>query len=403
MYTLLLVDDQREILNALRRSLMQELDDWDIYTASGGVEALEMMNGIAFDVVITDIKMPEMNGVEFLETAALKHPATLRFVLSGYTERDLIYKTIGNVHQFLSKPIDTTVLVRTLERAISLRSLLNNEDMRHLAAGLKGLPSFPEIYQELMDALCATNVSLSEVSEIVQHDVGLTARVMHLVNSSFFGRSMYVSGPAHAVSLLGTEVMKGLVVSSYVFTMFDQHMPDTFDMRSFENHCVQVGTLAKRIAEEESGDQLVIDDAYTAGLLHEVGRLLIAVQTPHVFDQVHQYAIEAGIPLHQAEADILEATHAEIGAYLLGLWGFRHSIVEAVAFQYRLDECADKGVSALTALHLADRLLEQASKSKTSLKKPAFNTRYLEGVGLLHRLEYWQNTCINHINTHLAA
>ena len=401
MYTLLFVDDQREILNALRRTLMQQLDEWDVYVALGGDEALQMMETISFDVVVTDIKMPSMNGVDFLELVSSRHPDTLRFVLSGYTERDLIYKTIGNVHQFLSKPVDTEVLINTLKSAIQLRGLMKNEELRTLVSGLKGLPSLGELYQELMDALCSAQVSLNEVSDIVQKDVALSARVMHLVNSSFFGTPTYVTGPAHAVSLLGTEVMKGLVMSSFVFSAFDEEGASSFSIREFEKHCYNVGVLAKRIAEEETDNHLIIDDAFVAGLLHDVGKLILASSTPDEFEKMYIFSEQRGVPMTLVTSERFNATHAEIGSYLLGIWGFRNNIASAVGSQSNLDACEDVSFSPATAVHIANEFLKHVSLLDEHVPLDTLNERYLEKIGLSHRVDHWKKVCTQYIHTQL--
>ena len=398
MYTLLFVDDQREILNAIRRTLMQRMDEWDVHVATSGEEALQMIEAIAFDVIITDIKMPCMNGAELLEKVAAKHPSSLRFVLSGYTERELVYRTIGNVHQFLAKPMDTNELIEAIQKAIDFRDRLLPEKIQTMVNGLKHLPSFPAIYNELMDALRTSTVSLSEVSEIVQKDVALTARVMQLVNSSFFASPIYVSGPSHAVSLLGTEIMKGLVISTYAFTAFKDSTARLFSLPAFESHCMEVGGLAKRIAEEETNNCMVIDDAFIGGLLHDIGKLILASEMPDQYDRMNASAIDQGITQIEVETQELGTTHAEIGAYLLAAWGFRSDIVEAVTYQHNPAGGHSSGFSPLTAVHVAN-YLAQESEFELLYKTTGINHNYLEGLGMQHRLQQWKSLRSVSLNT----
>ena len=390
MHTLLFVDDQREILNALRRTLMQRMDDWDIHVAISGEEALKMIDAISFDVVVTDIKMPHMNGADLLEQVAEKHPSSIRFVLSGYTERDLVYRTIGNVHQFLSKPIDTDQLIISVQKALELKNRSLPESVQKIVNGLRSLPSMPAIYIELMDALDTSNVSLTEVSDIVQQDIALTTRVMQLVNSSFFGSPVYVSGPAHAVSLLGTEIMKGLVISSYAFSVFQENKAKLFLLDAFERHCFQVGELAKRIAEEETNNQLIIDDAFIAGLVHDIGLLILASMMPEEYDRLLSYAVDQQIPILEVENQELRTTHAEIGAYLLGTWGFRMDIVEAVTYQHTPRKSSTKEFCPLTAVHIANQLLN-CTREDGNCPLIQVDKVYIDELGLSDRLDYWKS------------
>ena len=399
MYTLLFVDDQPEILNALRRTLMQRMDDWDIHVAHSGHEALQMIDAISYDVVVTDIKMPHMNGADLLEHVAEKHPSSIRFVLSGYTERDLVYRTIGNVHQFLSKPIDTEVLISSIQKALDLNSRQLPEDVRTIVNGLKNLPTMPSIYTELMDALCTANVSLSEVGDIVQKDVALTSRVMQLVNSSFFGSPVYVSGPGHAVSLLGTEVMKGLVVSSYAFSTFQDSEAQLFILDAFERHCYQVGALAKRIAQEETNNQLIIDDAFIAGLVHDIGLLILATMMPDKYDQLLTQAVDQNIPVLELQTQELQTTHAEIGAFLLGTWGFRMDIVEAVTYQHNPLQSKISGFSPLTAVHVANQLLN-CTRPDGNCPMIQIDETYIDQLGLSHRLKHWKSLSLQILDEH---
>ena len=397
MYTILFVDDQPEILNALRRALMQEPDDWEIHVASSGEDALGMMEGISYDIIITDIKMPNMDGIDLLETVADMYPSTLRFVLSGYTERDLMYKSIGNVHQFLSKPIDTVHLIESIRKTIALRERPLPEEIQSLVSGLKGLPSLPKNYDDLLKALCTSSVSLAEVSEIIQRDVALTARMMHLVNSSFFGNPVYVSRPAHAVSLLGTEVLKGLVFSSYAFSIYQESASQVFSIQDFEQHSLHVGALAKRIAEEENASHFIIDDAYVSGLLHDIGKLIIVSCEPEIYDRVWQYAQDRLTSLAEAEIEKMHTTNAEIGAYLLGIWGFRANVIEAVLYQRNPSSSPSAGFTAVTAVHAANQLVKREIEGLDPSLCGQLDIEYIKRLELGHRVGYWQTLSLKQL------
>ena len=398
MHTVLLVDDQREILRALRRSLCQRMEDWDVLIASSGDEALNVLESTPIDIVVTDIKMPFMNGAEFLGVVAENYPATLRFVLSGYTETDLVYRTVGSAHQFLSKPVDTTYLIRTLERAICLRNQYLSPELQSIVNGVRSLPSMSDNYNELMQALQSPSTSLAEVGVIVQKDVALTARVMQVVNSSFFGSAVYVSDPPHAVSLLGTEVMKGLVASSFVFELFEETPSKSFNIHEFEQHSMAVGFLAKHIAENVTDSQMIVDDAFIAGLLHDIGKLVLAFRLPEEYDRIVADPIGENVNSNSKTSPL----HTKLGAYLLGVWGFRYNIVEAVTYQKTPAESNDEDFTAATAVYIANELVESTICNNNEQESMDLDEQYLGQLDLLQHLDRWKSLCAESLDTQIG-
>ena len=333
---ILFVDDQPELLRAIRRMLFMMADEWEMEFAESAKAALEKMeHSRPFDVVVSDMKMPGMDGGTFLHEVTQRHPATIRIVLSGYAENDLVFKTIGNVHQFLAKPIEGNVLIDVLQRALALRSVLNKGELVQIVSGLEKLPSLPTAYEELMHVLHSPGCSMQKVGNIIAHDVSMSLKVMQLVNSAFFGLTSHVTDPVHAVSLLGVEVMKALVVSVHVFASFESSQSQYFSLEEFTTHSQAVAGIAKEFARTESYDARAIDDAFIAGLFHDVGKLVLAANKPSFYDASEGYAMSHHDTFMHGEKAMDHTNHAQVGAYLLGLWGFRDDIVEAVAYHHQ--------------------------------------------------------------------
>lgn len=393
MKRLLFVDDQPEILRATRRMLMCASDDWDMEFASNGLEALEKLARAPFDVVISDMKMPGMNGAQLLNEISSQHPEVIRIVLSGYAEHDLVFKTIGHAHQYLSKPISSDSLVDTLTRALHLREILNHEGLRGMVSSLETLPTLPQAYHDLMDALYAPDASLNKVGEAIAKDIGMSAKVMQIVNSAFFGLPTHVSDPIHAVNLLGIEIIRSLVISAHVFSTFEQDENDTFSLENFNSHSLLVGSMARAIAEYQQVGQTEADEAFIAGMMHDIGKLIIAANLPMNYESNSQFAATHGYALYNSELELLHTTHAEIGAYLLGLWGFRDNIVEAVAYHHKPMDCLEKKFCPLTAVHVADAFENHFSSENESLVHPGVNLAYLLEIGADSQLETWKKIC----------
>lgn len=393
MKRLLFVDDQPQVLRATRRMLMCVSDEWELGFANSGIEALRKLAEQTYDVVISDMKMPGMNGAQLLNEISWQHPSIIRIILSGYAENDLVFKTIGHAHQYLSKPISSEVLIETLQRALKLREVLNHEGLRAIVTSMNSLPSLPQAYDALMDALYAPDASLDKVGKTIANDIGMTVKIMQIVNSGFFGLPTHISDPVQATNLLGIEIIRALVVSVHVFSTFDGFDKHAFSLSQFNRHSLLVGSLAKTIAESSNLDQAAVDDAFIAGLMHDIGKLVVAANLPATYSKNALYAAENGVTLAHGEHDLIDTTHAEIGAYLLGLWGFRDNIVEAVAYHHRPDACIATRMGPLTAVHVADALEKNFRSESGTLVHAEINMAYLHNIGAADMLDTWREQC----------
>ena len=401
MSSILLVDDHQQLLNSLNRTFYLLPDEWEVDVANNGKEAIEMLNNRTYDVIVTDIKMPIMNGADLLDLVVDKYHSTIRIVLSGYTEKDLIYKTVGTAHHFLTKPVDLEKLITVIRRALCLRAQLTDVRIRSLVSGVRTLPSLPKVYQELIQALQKTNVSMGDIESIVSRDVGLTAKLLHLVNSSFFGRINRVASVMQAIQLLGVEVVKAIAVSTAVFAPFKENKSNYFSMRSFEEGSMAVAIRARELAKVEDQELYIVEDSFIAGMMLEIGRLIVAANLPEEYDQIHELVLSGSRSIAEAEQEKLGVSYAEIGAFLLSLWGFRDNVVEAVAFQDTPLKGGGDGFSPLTAVHVAKGLTRAeiapgAGFSDTDDVLGLVDVNYLRKLGHLSKLEKWQLICNQH-------
>jgi len=187
MKTLLFVDDEPRVLQGLQRQLRPMHHEWDMHFVDDGRKALEFMAAHPVDIVVTDMMMPGMDGSQLLAEVLKRHPQTVRIVLSGHAEREAVLRLVGPAHQYLSKPCDADELRRAIARALSLRDLLGNERLKQLATRVKNLPTLPALQNQLADELRKESPSMERVAEIVSRDIGMTAKMLQLVNSAFFG------------------------------------------------------------------------------------------------------------------------------------------------------------------------------------------------------------------------
>ncbi len=396
---ILFVDDEPNVLQGLRRMLRPLRKEWDMSFVGSGEEALEAMAQQPCDVIVSDIRMPGMSGVELLEKVRDEYPDTARIALSGQADKETIFSSVGPVHQFLSKPCDAEMLKDTVGRACALHEVLRAGKLRKLVSQTTALPTLPAVYKELFQELSAPDASLSSVEKLVSKDLGLTAKVLQLVNSAFFGIRQQVSTVGLAVSLLGLDAIKALVLSLQVFEQFDPEKLNGLSLDALFDHSMAVGAVAKRIARAENAERQAADDGFMAGILHDVGKLIIAVRFPTEYKKMRLASAKSNMPLYVIEQKVLGATHAEVGAYLLGLWGLSNNIVEGVAFHHQPSRSMTKAFSPLTAVHAANALVHDAdAENKTDIPS-LLDTSYIDALGLSHRLEDWRGIVSDVIDT----
>jgi HD-like signal output (HDOD) protein/CheY-like chemotaxis protein len=384
MKRILFVDDEPNVLQGLKRMLRPMRKEWDMAYAGGGEEALTMMEESPFDVVISDMRMPGMDGAQLLTEVTRRYPNTVRIVLSGQSEKEAIFKAIGKTHQYLSKPCNPEVLKQTVARACALRDLLSNEELKSLASQMDQMPSMPEIYLELVEELKEESPSLPLISRLISQDVAMTAKILQLVNSAFFGIRRRITTVDMAVNYLGLENVSSLVLAANVFSQFQSKGAiKGFSMESLWSHSGLVGRNAQTIVKQEDRTKEEIDDAMTAGLLHDCGKLIFASNMPEEYARVMALRDSEQMSLCAAEEQVLGTNHSVIGAYLLGVWGLPDAIVEAVAFHHNPDACPVSGFSALTAVHVANAASHGAGE------KAPLSMGYLHECGLADNVENW--------------
>jgi putative nucleotidyltransferase with HDIG domain len=385
----LFVDDEVNVLSGLRRMLRGQRHVWDMHFASGGSAALEMMAAQPFEVIVTDMRMPGIDGAELLTQVSERFPGTVRLVLSGQSEHEKIFRAIGPAHQFMSKPCDPEVLISTIDRACGLQSELHSESLKRVTSKIGTLPSLPSIYRELVQELESERTSMERVGDMIGGDIAMTAKVLQLVNSSFFGLAQHVTCPKHAVSLLGLNIIRPLVLIANAFSEYTDEEVSGFSLEQSIHHSLAVATAARKIAIAEVECGHIVDDAYIAGMLHDIGKLILSANLPTDFKAALEVSHSEHCALWQAELQVFGTTHAEVGAHLLGLWGLPNPIVEAVTFHHRPCDSGAGSFNALTAVHVANLFQRLAFPGDETDAEPQWDRNYMETLQVTDRLDEW--------------
>ena len=353
MKRLLLVDDEQPALDGLRSRLHRMSGKWFVEGINSGEGAVEQMRREPYDVIVTDMRMPGMDGAQLLQTVSERWPQTIRIVLSGYADLKQITRLVPFAHQYLSKPCDPKQLEGVIDRCLQLHDLLQGTELRALVGRIKRLPALPRIYSALQEAVRNDKVSVSEVARLVAADPAIAARVLQLVNSAFFRLARRITNIEQAISYLGFTAIRNVAASVELFAQWGADTRSPLDPEKLQTHVLAVAAAASALTAKTA----IADDTLLAGLLHDIGYWVLAQECPADLKKALELAAAASIPLHEAETRVMGASHAEVGAYLLGIWGLPYSVIEAVAHHHQPHRVAQNQFDVLAALAIADALV----------------------------------------------
>ena len=222
------------------------------------------------------------------------------------------------------------------------------------------LPSLPEIVTRLTRAIEDPNTSANDVASIMQDDPAITAKILKLVNSAFYGAvtaNKEITSVPYAVARMGFNEVRNVVLTMSVFSMFNRR-ERTIDRREFWRHCISVGITTKVIYNYAGGESRLRDTSpdslFVAGLLHDLGIIVLEQYFHKSFASLCAYAQQHDLPLQKAEERKWDVSHGDIGAFLAKKWNMPMPIVEAINhhhFPQRADEAFRKVVNVV---HLAD-------------------------------------------------
>ncbi|MCB9384858.1 MAG: HDOD domain-containing protein [Bryobacterales bacterium] len=374
MIKVLFVDDEQRLLSGLRRSLRDMRDEWDMHFCLSPYEALDAVRNEPFDVVVSDMRMPGMDGAELLAQVKEIRPESVRIILSGASDSAKIFRSMSVTHRYLDKPCD----LERLKDAIRLSredalAFVDGESAAPLLPRIDHLPAIPRVYQEVMRLLEDPDSTADKIGDVIEGEPALSSKLLQVVNSAAFGFSRPVEHVARAVALVGLDRVKQLLLALELF----EQLRGVVDAQALERswkHSARTLTLARRFAETLSGQPSTLEVACSAAVLHEAGRLVLAVN----FGKGHDPAAE------QIDAKELDRQHGRIGARLFSLWGLPASIIDCVEFHARPGEFGESIPPALCVVHAACRLADTPDSDAVDLDA-------LARAGLADRLSGWRD------------
>jgi HD-like signal output (HDOD) protein len=383
---ILIADADSKVLTDFREALGEA---WTVVGAPTGNAALEEAHKEAFQVIVANYELPDLKGAELLNRFRVSHPKTLRFIAAAESLKEKVMTDVLHGHQFLAVPFDRETVKNSIERSLAADYGMNNS-MRELVGRIRTFPTIPSLYLEVCNALKDPNATTDEIGAIIADDMAMTTKLIQVLNSAYFGLPRTITDPTEAVGILGFETVKSLIMTVKLLSQYDKVKPVYFSIDSIWKHSTNVARTARVMTLLETGDNDCSGVAYTAGLMHDLGKVILATNFDEQYHGAHNVARKQQIPLWEVEKDIFGATHGEIGAYLLSLWGMSQEVVKVAAMHHDPIRAGDKAFSALTAVHVANVLEYEGNADADGMPAPQLDTIYLKELGLEERVELWR-------------
>ena len=362
-------------------------DYWKVHVTQTADNALCLLEQVPFELIFVDLKAGPFASLQFLHQVWTRHPSVIRFLLANSLPADLMVSCALGPHQVLQKPLDATVIRAALDRAKLVDQLFQNKDLQSLVSRIRTFPSRPTVYVEIMKELRSSTASSQTVGELVARDLAISTKLLQITNSAFFGFGRPISAPSDAVLLMGMETTAALVLGIEAFARLDNVKLVYFSTDQVWKHCQCVANAARALTNFMTKDETLSHDAYTAALLHDIGKLALAVNLQEPYRDALNLGREKKLPAWQVERQAFGATHAEAGAYLLSLWGLPAKIIEAVAGHHLPARELSSEFTALTGLHLANAFENSFARERNGETEIQFDLDYPTELGIAEQFE----------------
>lgn len=353
---------------------------WQVTFCKSQREAMTTLEGKECQVVFADTAAGAGAGAQFLHEVWKLHPKTVRYLIGDSVEVDVMLTCVLGAHQFMERPVKPDAVQALLPRVEVINGLISNKKIQTLVSKMRTFPSRPSLYLEVLKEFRSPSASPKVIGDLVSKDMAISTKLIQIVNSAYYGLAQHITDPADAVMLIGMEATSSLILSIDAFARFDKLKPLYFSIDKVWRHSQAVAHAAKRFALSMTGDTALANDAFTAGLLHDIGKLAIALNFEQEYQNAMVLAEKNSIPPVKVEKELFGASHADVGAYLISLWGLPLSIVEAVASHHLPPSEVLGKFSPATAVHLANACTDVDQPVVQSL--PAVTKSYPAELGL---------------------
>jgi HD-like signal output (HDOD) protein len=387
---ILFVDGTSRELAEVLPQLASRANEWEWSYVVRSSEALEYLDRNDCDALVVDLQLDDRSGLQLATQVSSDHPQTHRLLLADLGDPQSLFRCVGGVHQFVAKPCDHERLAAILERAFAFQVWLPNQTVRALMGRLPNVPSTTRDYTEVVREFRQEQTSIERVAALIAQDPPMAAKVLQLANSAAYGPPLDEADVVTAVRDLGLTNVRGALLLAHTYSDLTDLPALGLPIDELWGHARRVSRLARCVAEAELADRPRVQQATTAGLLHDLGKLALAVNLPDQFRQRQELMRTRQLADYEAEQEIFGANHAEVAACLLATWSLPMPVIEAVAMHHHPAQFLSQAFSPLTAVHVANAFDGAANLDAARAR---LDVDYLRQLGLEPRLPAWWAAC----------
>lgn len=395
---ILFIDDQENILQSLKLSLRGKRTEWDMSFAQSGQEALSMFQQIWPDVVVTDMRMPNMDGGVVLKNIQKLKPDVGKIILSGYSDKETVFKNIQHANEYLSKPCKTSDLVEAINNTLKSNVMIENETIKKIVSEIETIPSSPEAYNNLISLLSKDDTTPEEIGKVISQDIALSTILMRIANCAFFNFPTPAQNITHAVKMMGQQTLLNITKASHLFENIGSLENPRFSINMLWDHSLRVAQFAKTIAYDAGLSESLHNDCFMAAMFHDIGKFIIASRMEREFSEIITLVEEEQCPVYSAERQILGTTHADIGAYLLARWGFSHSQISIIRTHHDESVVTAATPTPQMVLFIANCMDHELVHLRNRFNRNSFDFIAKSDSMVKSQIDSWLNLCSNDIH-----
>lgn len=365
---------------------------WEFIRFDSRESLLLLLEERTCDAVIIPCSMRAQVDIEFMSRVADMQPHSVRIFLGAeYWNATHKAKAADIAHRIYPSKATVEDIGASLEYQIKLLKLLNRSSLQKYVAKVGCLPSPPKLYTQLTDAVNSEMADLTEISGIVEQDPAVVAQVMKQVNSAFFGFNRTITDLKEAISMLGVRNLRSLALSSQLSNQFKSSRNwEQFSFEELNQRSLLVARLAQAICRRAGANKSTQDQAFLAGLLHDIGILIMASHDADQYKQLLNYSAKKQKPIYLVEKAAFGFFHGEVAGALLALWNLPPQVIEAVMLHHVPHLSKETNFSPLTAVHVADAMLPSVYVEGECDLASDLSLRYLDQVGVMEEVPQWR-------------